>query len=122
MPGRPEMGMPLPYRTVVLQASVGLALVLVALVWDGREAVSALAATIASVVPNGYFAWRASRERAAARLLAAEVVKIVATIGLMGSAFATMEMSPLGFFATFGVLQLTHVVVGMGFARRATSR
>ena len=116
------MDMPLPYRTVALQAAVGLLLVLVALAWDGREAVAALVATIVSVVPNGYFAWRVSRERAAAGLLTAEVVKIVATIALMGLAFATMELPPLGFFATFGVLQLVHVVGGTGLSRRATSR
>ena len=52
----------------------------------------------------------------------AEVVKIVATIALMGLAFATMELPPLGFFATFGVLQLVHVVGGTGLSRRAISR
>jgi F0F1-type ATP synthase assembly protein I len=116
------MVMPLPYRIVALQALVGLVLVLGALAWDGREAVAALAATIVSVVPNGYFAWRVSRERAAARVLAAEVVKITATVGLMGLAFATMELRPLGFFATFGALQLAHVVGGASLARNATSR
>lgn len=114
--------MPLPYRTVALQALVGVALVLVALTWDVREALAALAATVVSVVPNGYFAWRISRERAAARILAAEVVKVVATLGLMGLAFATMELRPLGFFGTFGVLQLTHVVGGTSLAGKATSR
>lgn len=114
--------MPLPYRTVALQVGVGLALVLVALPWDSREAASALVATMVSVVPNGYFAWRVSRERAAARVLAAEVVKISATVGLMGLAFATMELRPLGFFATFAALQLAHVAGGAGLAKRATSR
>jgi F0F1-type ATP synthase assembly protein I len=93
--------MSVPYRTVALQALAGLGVVLAALAWDAREAVAALAATIVSVVPNAYFAWRVSRERAAARILAAEVVKV---------------------FATFGVLQLAHVVGGTSLVGKATSR
>jgi hypothetical protein len=50
--------MSVPYRTVALQALAGLGVVLAALAWDAREAVAALAATIVSVVPNAYFAWR----------------------------------------------------------------
>lgn len=122
MSGCPDVDMSVPYRTVALQALAGLGVVLAALAWDAREAVAALAATIVSVVPNAYFAWRVSRERAAARILAAEVVKVVATVGMMGLAFATMELRPLGFFATFGVLQLAHVVGGTSLAGKATSR
>ena len=62
------------FRLILL--GLGVALVLVALTWDVREALAALAATVVSVVPNGYFAWRISRERAAARILAEKARQI----------------------------------------------
>lgn len=108
--------LPLSYRIVTLQvvaalvASAGLAM------WSSVEAVAALTAGVVCVLPNGYFAWRASRERSASRLLGAGVAKFVGTAMLMAVAFATIRPSPLGFFVTFVGLQIVHVAGGARMA------
>lgn len=110
--------MSLAYRIVSWQA--GLALVAAALLWawDERHAIGALAAGVVCVVPNGYFAWRASHERSASRLLGAGVAKFIATVVLMALGFATLQLSALGFFGTFIALQIVHVA---GATRTATA-
>lgn len=115
--------MPLSYRIVTLQVATALVLAAGAFLWgklwgrpDGSDAVGALAAGVACIVPNGYFAWRANRERSARRLLGAGVAKLVGTVVLMAVAFATLGPSPAGFFGTFVALQIAHVV---GAARMA---
>jgi len=95
---------------VSLQAAAALVAAAGCWFWGGTHVLGALAAGVACVVPNGYFAWRSSRERSAARLLGAGVAKFVATVVLMALAFAMLELSPLAFFGTFVVLQLVHVV------------
>lgn len=108
--------MPLSYRIVTLQVAAALVAAAGLLTWSKPDAVGALAAGVACVVPNGYFAWRASRERSPSRLLGAGVARFVGTVLLMAVMFATLEPAPLGFFATFALLQIVHVAGGIGLA------
>jgi ATP synthase protein I len=111
--------MPLSYRIVTVQVITALVAAAGLSWWSKPEAFGALAAGVACVVPNGYLAWRVTRERSASRLLGAGVAKFVGTIALMAAAFALVRPSPLGFFGTFVVLQIVHVAAG---ARMRTDR
>ena len=108
--------MPLSYRIVTLQVIAALVAAAALWWWDTAEALAALAAGVACVIPNGYLAWRVTRERSASRLLGAGVAKVVGTVILMAVAFATIKPSPLGFFATFVALQVVHVAAGARMA------
>ena len=112
--------MPLSYRIVTLQVAAACIAALALLWWSASEAVAALTAGVVCVLPNGYFAWQANRERSATRLLAAGAMRFVGTVMLMVVAFATIEPAPLGFFGTFIVLQVVHVVAGARLPAAAT--
>ncbi len=86
------------------------------LLWNIPNAVGALVAGAVCAVPNGYFAWRVNRESSARRLLGAGVARVVGTVVLMALAFATITPAPAGFFGTFVLLQIVHVVAGAGMA------
>lgn len=109
--------LPLSYRIVTLQVAAALVASAGLVMWNSPDAVAALTAGVVCVLPNGYFAWRASRERSASRLLGAGVAKFIGTVVLMTVAFAMIRPSPLGFFATFVGLQIVHVAGGARMAR-----
>lgn len=111
--------MALAYRIVILQIAATLVVAGLWSAWDRDAALAALAAGLVCVVPNGYFAWRASRERSASRLLASGVARFVGTVVLMAVAIAWLQPAPLVFFGVFGLLQLAHVA-GAGRAWAGT--
>jgi len=86
------------------------------------QALAALAAGAVCIVPGGYFAWRSERERSAGRLLGQGVAKFVLTLVLMALVFASMKPPPLGFFATFVLMQAMYVLVPLRHADAARAR
>ncbi|MDH3642496.1 MAG: ATP synthase subunit I [Gammaproteobacteria bacterium] len=104
------------YRIVALQVATALIAAAGLLMWNAADAVGALAAGVVCVIPNGYFAWRINRERSASRMLGAGIVRLVGIVILMTVVFATITPSPLGFFATFVLLQIVHVAGGSRLA------
>jgi len=108
--------MPVSYRIVALQVATALIAAAGLLMWNAADAVGALAAGVVCVIPNGYFAWRINRERSASRMLGAGIVRLVGIVILMTVVFATITPSPLGFFATFVLLQIVHVAGGSRLA------
>jgi len=108
--------MPVSYRIVTLQVATALLAAAGLLMWNAADAIGALAAGVVCVVPNGYFAWRTNRERSASRMLGAGIARLVGTVMLMTVVFATITPSPLGFFATFVLLQVVHVAGGARMA------
>ena len=81
--------------------------------WRSSEALGALFATAVCAVPNGFFAWRAQKERSPSRVLGAGVLKFLATISLMVLVFWLWKPAPLGFFGVLVLMQVTHAVAGM---------
>lgn len=73
----------------------------------------ALAAAVAVVVPNAFFAWHAQRERSAAMFLGIGVLRWFASIALMVLAFWWWRPPPLGFLGTLVLLQLAYVAGGL---------
>jgi ATP synthase protein I len=106
--------MPSTFRIVLLQAAIALVIAVGMTPAGIDQSLAALLAGLVCVAPNGYFAWRAGRERSPARLLALGVGKLVVTIALMVVVFATLKPAPLGFFAAFIAMQLMFVVGASG--------
>jgi ATP synthase protein I len=106
--------MPSTFRIVLLQAAIALVIAVGMAPAGIDQSLAALLAGLVCVAPNGYFAWRAGRERSPARLLAHGVGKLVVTTALMAAVFATLRPAPLGFFATFIAMQLMYVVGAAG--------
>jgi F0F1-type ATP synthase assembly protein I len=78
-----------------------------------RGTSSALGA-LAIVVPNGFFAWRASVPRAADAvseaqgLMVASVVKLMLGVAMLIAAFTLYRPEPIAFFATLIAVQAVH--------------
>jgi len=108
--------MPLSYRVVLLQLAVGLVVAGALWVWRSAEAVGAVLATGVSVLPNGYFAWRAEHERSPSRVLGAGALKFFSTVGLMILALWWWRPEPVGFLGALVVMQVTHAVAGSWLA------
>ena len=96
------------------------------MIWDltrGNEglpqAVAALAAGMACVVPAGLYAWRAQVERSASRFLVQGVLKFLLTVMLLAAGIILLEPAPAGFFGTFVLLQAMYVVVPLLDDRRS---
>ncbi len=102
--------MPLPYRIVTLQLITALGVAAFLLSVNRFESLSALAAGLVCVVPNGYFAWATSTARSAPRLLGQGVAKFVLTVFFMAGTFALMKPAPLGFFSAFIAVQAMALV------------
>lgn len=113
---------PLSYRIVTLQLGTALAMAGALLLMSTAQALAALAAGAVCVVPAGYFAWRAERERSAGRLLGQGVAKFVMTLVLMALVFVWLKPPPLGFFATFVLMQAMYVLVPLRHADGARVR
>lgn len=94
-----------------LVVAAGFALV------DNSQAFAALLAGAVVGVPAGYFAWRATVERSAGRLLVQGMMKTLLTLTLMALAFALWKPAPLGFFAAFVLMQAMYVVGPLLFGR-----
>ena len=114
--------MPSTFRIVLLQAAIVLVIAVGMLPAGIDQSLAALLAGLVCVAPNGYFAWRAGRERSPARLLAHGVGKLVVTTALMAAVFATLKPAPLGFFAAFIAIQLMYVVGASGSGGRSSQR
>jgi F0F1-type ATP synthase assembly protein I len=111
--GSAEQSLPLVIVALQLATSLmvaaGLALV------DPAQAIAALLAGAVTVLPAGYYAWRARHERSPGRLLGQGVMKLVLTLVLMALTFAVFEPAPLGFFAAFVLMQAMYVVGPLWF-------
>ncbi len=102
--------MPLPYRIVLLQLATSFVAAGALLLISPEQSLAALLAGIVCIAPGGYFAWRAQRERSPGRLLGQGALKFVLTLSLMALVFVLYKPPPLGFFATFVLIQAMYVV------------
>ena len=104
--------MPLTYRVVTAQLLATLAVALICgLAWSLEDARAALLGGVAVVVPAGYYAWRASRERSPQKLLVMGVGKFVLTCVLLALAMVLFKPPPAGFLGGLIVAQLMYVLV-----------
>ena len=83
--------------------------------WDAPllgmdQTVSALAAGLASAIPAGFYAWRASVERSATRFLLQGVLKFALTLLLVAACIILIKPAAAGFFGTLALMQLMYVV------------
>ena len=78
--------------------------------WGLNQTVSALAAGMASVIPAGLYAWRASVERSATGFLLQGVLKFALTIVLVAACIILIRPAAAGFFGTLILLQVAYVV------------
>ena len=111
-----------PYRIVAWQ-SVATAVVTAAFfLWElpGNadeglggfiQTASALAAGLASVIPAGLYAWRASVERSATSFLLQGVVKFALTLLLVAGCIIVLKPAAAAFFGTLALLQVMYVAV-----------
>lgn len=76
-----------------------------------EQTLSALAAGMASVIPAGLYAWRASVERSATSFLLQGFVKFGLTLVLMAAGIILVKPAAAGFFGTLILLQMMYVVV-----------
>jgi len=72
------------------------------------SALSALLASLAVVLPNGYFAWVSETSYDANRLLAQGVMKMILTITLIALCIVVIGIEPVGFFTTLVAIQLAY--------------
>lgn len=111
-----------PYRIVVWQSVATAAVTAALLIWEmpGNEdeplsgfiqTASALAAGLASVIPAGFYAWRASVERSATSFLLQGVVKFVLTLVLVAACIIVLKPAAGAFFGTLALMQAMYVVV-----------
>jgi len=119
-----------PYRIVVWQ-SVAAAAVTAVLFFrefpgSGDEPLngfaqtaSALAAGLASVIPAGLYAWRASVERSATSFLLQGVVKFALTLVLVAACIIVLKPAAAAFFGTLVLMQGMYVVVPLSVGDRA---
>ena len=112
----------MPYRIVVWQSVATVAISAALLIWEFPgdveeplrgylQSASALAAGIASVIPAGLYAWRASVERSATGFLLQGVVKFVLTLVLVAASIIVLKPAAAAFFGTLILLQLMYVIV-----------
>ncbi len=102
--------MTLSYRIVSLQLAVTLAAAALFLFWDVSQALAALAGGLVAVAPAALFAWRASVERSARRLLLHGVLKFLLSRVLLALAMILLKPQAAGFFTTFIAVQLMYVI------------
>jgi F0F1-type ATP synthase assembly protein I len=95
----------LPMLVVALQAASALVVALGLVLIDAAQAQAALLAGLVTVIPSGYFAWRAGAERSPGRLIGQGLMKFALTVALMALVFAVFEPAPEGFFAAFVLMQ-----------------
>ena len=111
-----------PYRIVVWQSVATIVVTAALLVreFPGTadeplhgfvQTASALAAGLASVIPAGLYAWRASVERSAMGFLLQGVVKFVLTIVLVAACIIVLRPAAAAFFGTLVLMQVMYVVV-----------
>ncbi len=79
--------------------------------WGLDQSVSALVAGLASVIPAGLYAWRASVERSATRFLLQGVLKFALTLLLVAACIILIKPAAAGFFGTLALMQLMYVLV-----------
>jgi F0F1-type ATP synthase assembly protein I len=126
-----------PYRIVVWQLAAAATLATGLFLWEfpGRsleapmlgfdQTVSALAAGMASALPAGLYAWRASVERSATGFLLQGVVKFALTLLLMAACIIVLRPAPAAFFGTLMLTQAMYVAAPLWSdrsARKAESR
>ena len=115
-----------PYRIVVWQSVATVLITAVLLIWElsgssvsgDAEAplagflhsASALAAGLASVIPAGLYAWRASVERSATGFLLQGVVKFALTLVLVAACIIVLKPAAGAFFGTLVLMQAMYVV------------
>lgn len=87
--------------------------------WGLNQTVSALAAGMASVIPAGLYAWRASVERSATRFLLQGVLKFALTLVLVAACIILIRPAAAGFFGTLALMQLMYVVAPLVADREA---
>ncbi len=112
-----------PFRIVVWQIAVTMALAAGLFLWEFPElnprapllgleqTLSALAAGMASVIPAGLYAWRASVERSASSFLLQGFAKFALTLVLIGAGIIVLKPAAAGFFGTLILLQMVYVIV-----------
>jgi F0F1-type ATP synthase assembly protein I len=107
----------LPLFIVLLQLMTSLVMAAGLALVDNTLGFAAMLAGGACVLPAGYFAWRSMVERSSARLLGQGIMKSLATATLMALAFVAFRPAPLGFFATFALMQGMYVIGPLVFGR-----
>lgn len=75
------------------------------------QTASALAAGLASVIPAGFYAWRASVERSATSFLLQGVVKFALTLVLVAGSIVVLKPAAAAFFGTLVLMQVMYVAV-----------
>jgi F0F1-type ATP synthase assembly protein I len=112
-----------PYRIVIWQLAATAALSAGLFLWEFPEmsfearllgleqTISALAGGLASVIPAGLYAWRASVERSATSFLLQGFVKFVLTLVLVAAGIIVLKPAAAGFFGTLILLQVMYVIV-----------
>ena len=66
-------------------------------------------ALLASCLPSGYYAWVQTRTFNATKLLLHGVLRMLLTVTLMAVCIVVFTIEPVGFFATFAVMQLSYL-------------
>jgi F0F1-type ATP synthase assembly protein I len=97
-------------RIVVVQALLGVVCSAAFFALDMHIGKSALLAVVSSWIPSGYYAWVQARTFDATRLLVHAVLKTLLTLVLMAVCVVKVDISPIGFFVTFAVMQLSYFV------------
>jgi hypothetical protein len=112
-----------PYRIVVWQFAATLIVTAGLFLWEVPEmnveapllgleqTISALAAGMASVIPAGLYAWRASVERSATGFLLQGFAKFALTLVLVAAGIILLKPAAAGFFGTLMLLQVMYVIV-----------
>jgi F0F1-type ATP synthase assembly protein I len=126
-----------PYRIVVWQLAATAVLTTGLFLWEfpGRsfeapmlgfdQTVSALAAGMASALPAGLYAWRASVERSATGFLLQGVAKFALTLVLIAACIIVLRPAAAAFFGTLILMQAMYIAAPLWFdrsARKAESR
>ena len=96
-------------RVVLFQAGIGLLTTGTFFLVSRTAGTSAFLATCCVLLPTAYYAWVQARTLLAARILAHGVLKMMLTVTLMGVCIVVIGIEPLGFFATFAVMQLGYL-------------
>ena len=96
------------YRIVVFQLGIGLICSVVFSLVSISAGTSALMASACVVLPTAYYAWVQARVRSATRILLHGVLKMILTVVLMAVCIVVFGIEPLGFFVTFGLIQLAY--------------
>ncbi|MEM8768188.1 MAG: hypothetical protein AAGE43_12130 [Pseudomonadota bacterium] len=82
------------------------------------QTVAALCAGLASVIPAGLYAWRASVERSATRFLLQGVVKFALTLFLVAACIVLLKPAAAGFFGTLILMQVMYVIAPLSESGR----